>query len=148
MQISNNYELEWIKQEKNGTLSTGVGVFNGDIGYIDQINPQSGEVYVSFDDGRRAGYSLVELEDLVHAYAITIHKSQGSEFDAVIIPIIGGNPMLHNKNLLYTAVTRAKKMVVLMGKSGNIYSMIKNEYLVKRNTLLKKFLMTNTYPLS
>ena len=148
MQISNNYELEWIKQEKNGLLTTGVGVFNGDIGYIDQINPQSGEVYVSFDDGRRAGYSLVELDDLVHAYAITIHKSQGSEFDAVIIPIIGGNPMLHNKNLLYTAVTRAKKMVVLMGKSGNIYSMIKNEYMVKRNTLLKKFLMTNTYPLS
>lgn len=148
MQISNNYELEWIKQEKNGLFSTGLGVFNGDIGYIDQINPQSGEVYVSFDDGRRAGYSLVELEDLVHAYAITIHKSQGSEFDAIIIPIVGGNPMLHNKNLLYTAVTRAKKMVVLMGKSGNIYSMIKNEYTAKRNTLLKKFLMTNTYPLS
>ena len=90
-----------------------------------------------------AGYSIVELEDLVHAYAITIHKSQGSEFDAVIIPILGGNPMLYNKNLLYTAVTRAKKMVVLIGKKSNIYHMIKNNYMVTRNTLLKRFLLEN-----
>ncbi len=139
MQTANNYEHEWIKSE-NDHIVSGMGVFNGDMGYIDQINTQSGEVYVTFDDGRRAGYSIVELEDLVHAYAITIHKSQGSEFDAVIIPILGGNPMLYNKNLLYTAVTRAKKMVVLIGKKNNIYHMIKNEYLVNRNTLLKRFL--------
>lgn len=142
MQTSNNYEQEWIKEE-NGVLVSGMGVFNGDIGYIDQINTKSGEVYVNFDDGRRAGYSIVELEDLVHAYAITIHKSQGSEFDAVIIPILGGNPMLYNKNLLYTAVTRAKKMVVLIGKKSNIYHMIKNNYMVTRNTLLKRFLLEN-----
>ena len=147
MQTANNYEQEWIKQE-NGILVSGMGVFNGDMGYIDQINTKSGEVYVNFDDGRRAGYSIVELEDLVHAYAITIHKSQGSEFDVVIIPILGGNPMLYTKNLLYTAVTRAKKMVVLIGKQSNIFHMIKNQYLVKRETLLKKFLMTNTYALS
>lgn len=147
MQTANNYEQEWIKIENNMVVG-GMGVFNGDIGYIDQINTQSGEVYVSFDDGRRAGYSLVELEDLVHAYAITIHKSQGSEFGVVIIPILGGNPMLYNKNLLYTAVTRAKKMVVLIGKKGNIYHMIKNQYMVQRNTLLKKFLTTNDYILS
>lgn len=147
MQTTNNYEQEWIKEE-NGQLVGGMGVFNGDMGHIDFINSKSGEVYVTFDDGRRAAYSMVELEDLVLAYAITIHKSQGSEFDVVIIPILGGNPMLYNKNLLYTAVTRAKKMVVLIGKKTNIYHMIKNQYHVKRNTLLKKFLQTNTYGLS
>jgi len=147
MQTANNYEQEWLKVE-NGLLTNGVGVFNGDMGYISQINTQSGEVRVDFDDGRTASYSLVELEDLVHAYAITIHKSQGSEFDAVIIPILGGNPMLYNKNLLYTAVTRAKKMVVLIGKRNNIYHMIKNEYLVKRNTMLKRFLQSNNNLLS
>lgn len=147
MQTSNNYDLEWIKQE-NDTIVGGMGVFNGDMGYIDFINKKSGEVYVEFEDGRRAGYSIVDLEDLVHAYAITIHKSQGSEFGAVIIPILGGNPMLFSKNLLYTAVTRAKKMVLLIGKKTNIYHMIKNEYMSKRNTLLKKFLQENTYVLS
>ena len=146
MQTANNYEQEWIKVE-NGCIVGGTGVFNGDMGYIDDINTQSGEVYVSFDDGRRAGYSIVELEDLVHAYAITIHKSQGSEFDVVIIPILGGNPMLFNKNLLYTAVTRAKKMVVLIGKKSNIYHMIKNQYMVQRNTLLKRFLTQGEYTL-
>lgn len=147
MQTSNNYDLEWIKQE-NDTIVGGMGVFNGDMGYIDFINKKSGEVYVEFEDGRRAGYSIVDLEDLVHAYAITIHKSQGSEFGSVIIPILGGNPMLFSKNLLYTAVTRAKKMVLLIGKKTNIYHMIKNEYMSKRNTLLKKFLQENTYVLS
>jgi len=147
MQTANNYEQEWVKEE-NGLLVSGSGVFNGDMGFIDQINNKSGEVYVTFEDGRRAGYSIVDLEDLIHAYAITVHKSQGSEFDVVIIPVLGGNPMLYNKNLLYTAVTRAKKMVVLIGKKNNIYHMIKNEYQLTRNTLLKKFLQTNTYLMS
>ena len=171
MQTSNNYEQEWIKQEGDNLIG-GKGVFNGDMGHIDFINKKSGEVYVTFDDGRRAGYSIVDLEDLVLAYAITIHKSQGSEYPAivlavgimlmtlptggakdkdsgaVIIPVLGGNPMLYNKNLLYTAVTRAKKMVVLIGKKTNIYHMIKNNYQTKRNTMLKKFLQENTYALS
>ena len=147
MQISNNYELEWVKKE-DGRLVAGQGVFNGDMGYIDQINPDNGEVFVTFEDGRRAGYTLVELEDLVHSYAITVHKSQGSEFKVVIIPIVSGNPMLYTKNLLYTAVTRAKMMVVLIGKSGNIFHMVKNQSVATRNTLLKKFLMENTYNLS
>lgn len=142
MQTSNNYELEWVKTE--GALVTyGQGVFNGDIGYIDEINTVSSTMYVTFDDGRRAGYSLVEIEDLSLAYAITIHKSQGSEFPVVIIPILAGNPKLYNKNLLYTAVTRAKKMVVLIGKSGNIYYMINNKYSVERKTLLKEFLQNS-----
>lgn len=144
MQTANNYDLEWLKEE-GGVLVPGQGVFNGDIGYIDQINPVANTLYVTFDDGRRAGYSLVEVDDLVLAYAITIHKSQGSEFDAVIVPILAGNPVLYNKNLLYTAVTRAKKMVVLIGKSTNIYYMIKNNYSVARKTLLKDFLTNQNY---
>lgn len=139
MQTANNYELEWVKTD--GDLVTyGQGVFNGDIGYIDEVNTVSSTMYVMFDDGRRAGYSLVELEDLSLAYAITIHKSQGSEFPVVIIPILAGNPKLYNKNLLYTAVTRAKSMVVLIGKSGNVFYMIKNKYNSERKTLLKTFL--------
>lgn len=147
MQIANDYEQQWIRVD-NGRVVGGSGVFNGDMGYIDKINTQSGEINVAFDDGRYAAYSLVELENLVHAYAITIHKSQGSEFPVVIIPITGGNPLLYNKHLLYTAVTRAKKMVVLIGKSGNIAHMIKNQNYISRNTLLKKFLTSNDFLLS
>ena len=142
MQTSNNYELEWLKVD-GGITTFGQGVFNGDIGYIDEINNVASNMVVTFDDGRRARYSFVDIEDLSLAYAITIHKSQGSEFDVVIIPILAGNPKLYNKNLLYTAVTRAKKMVVLIGKSGNIYYMIKNKYNVERRTLLKNFLIQN-----
>lgn len=141
MQTSNNYDIEWTKLE-NGFVVNGQGVFNGDIGFIDEINTVSNTMYITFDDGRRAGYSLVELEDLSLAYAITIHKSQGSEFPVVIIPILAGNPKLYNKNLLYTAVTRAKQMVVLIGKSGNIFYMINNKYSAERKTLLKQFLQT------
>lgn len=139
MQTSNNYELEWVKVDGNLTTH-GQGVFNGDIGYIDEVNTVSSTMYVTFDDGRRVGYSLVEIEDLTLAYAITIHKSQGSEFPVVIIPILAGNPKLYNKNLLYTAITRAKQMVVLFGKSGNIFYMINNKYSTDRKTLLKNFL--------
>ena len=142
MQIANNYEQEWIK-DNGSEVITGSGVFNGDMGYITAINKQSGNVTVLFEDGRRAVYSSMELDDLIHAYAITVHKSQGSEFPIVIIPILGGNPLLYNKNLLYTAVTRAKKMVVLMGKRTYIYSMVKNEYSLVRNTLLKEFMISS-----
>jgi len=142
MQLSNNYDQEWIK-DSGKTVSFGMGVFNGDMGYIIEINKLSNEVTVLFDDGRKALYSMTELDDLTHAYAITIHKSQGSEFPVVIIPIMGGNPMLFNKNLLYTAVTRAKKMVVLIGKRNYIFHMIKNEYSIVRHTLLKQFMLSN-----
>lgn len=142
MQIKNNYDQEWVKVEGN-VITNGNGVFNGDMGYIEEINTQTLSMIVCFDDGRRANFTSVDFENLTHAYAITIHKSQGSEFPVVIIPILGGNPMLYNRNLLYTAVTRAKKMVVLMGKQSSIYHMIKNEYLQKRFTLLRQFLETN-----
>ena len=139
MQTSNDYEQTWYKEE-NGIITNGEGVFNGDVGIIEDINLYTGEIKVLFEDGRRAAYSIVEMENLTLAYAMTIHKSQGSEFPAVIIPIIGGNPIIYNKNLLYTAVTRAKKMVVLIGKSGNIYYMINNNYMASRNCMLYSFL--------
>ena len=140
MQIVNNYDKEWEKYSKNGVVSYGEGVFNGDAGKIDDINEEINEIYVMFDDGRRACYSYAELEEIVLSYAITIHKSQGSEFPVVLIPIMGGSPLLMNKNLLYTAVTRAKKMVVLIGKSSNVYYMVMNKSSVIRNTMLKEFL--------
>ena len=143
MQIVNNYDKEWEKYNKNGSVSYGEGVFNGDAGKIDDINEEINEVYVMFDDGRRVCYSYAELEEIVLSYAITIHKSQGSEFPVVIIPIMGGSPLLMNKNLLYTAVTRAKKMVVLIGKSSNIYYMVMNKSSAVRNTMLRVLLNSN-----
>lgn len=143
MQIVNNYDREWEKYTSYGYATYGSGVFNGDMGYVDDIYTEINEVYVTFDDGRRACYSYAELEEIVLSYAITIHKSQGSEFPAVIIPIMGGSPLLMNKNLLYTAVTRAKKMVVLIGKSTNIYYMVNNKSSAVRNTMLKQMLQKN-----
>ena len=133
MQTVNNYDKEWVK---NGL--SGQGVFNGDIGYIEEIFPNSYETTILFEDGRRCQYSMVDLDELILSYAITIHKSQGSEFDAVVIPVVGGNPMMMTRNLLYTAVTRAKKMVVLVGSEKNITFMIHNNYSVQRKTLLKE----------
>lgn len=137
MQITNNYEREWIKD----TREQGAGVFNGDIGVIDHIEPNSFETTVLFEDGRYAKYNKKDLAELVLSYAITIHKSQGSEFDVVIIPVVAGAPMLLTKNLLYTAVTRAKRMVVLVGTKQNIFRMVKNKSTLTRNTLLKNFLI-------
>ena len=140
MQIVNNYDREWEKITQFGYPVYGEGVFNGDMGRITEVNTEINELSVLFDDGRRAVYSYAELDEIVLAYAITIHKSQGSEFKAVIIPIMGGSPLLMNKNLLYTAVTRAKKMVVLIGKSSNIFYMVSNKMSATRNTMLKSFL--------
>lgn len=139
MQIVNNYDQEWLKEEQ-GHITHGTGVFNGDMGTVEEINPQTNELRVQFDDGRLAHYSMAELDDLTLSYAITVHKSQGSEFDAVVIPITGGNPMLYNKNLLYTAVTRAKKLVVLVGNPKSIYSMVKNVLNTHRETMLLSLL--------
>lgn len=140
MQIVNNYDKTWERIDTAGRAIYGDGVFNGDMGHIDMIIPEINEVYVTFDDGRRACYSFAELDDIVLSYAITIHKSQGSEFPVVIIPILGGSPLLMNKNLLYTAVTRAKRAVVLIGKRSNIFYMINNKLSVTRNTMLKEML--------
>lgn len=135
MQISNNYERSWIKDGEYGQ-----GVFNGDIGVITKIDLSTGTTTVLFEDGRVADYLLAELNELVLSYAITIHKSQGSEFDVVIIPAITGAPMLLTKNLLYTAVTRAKRMVVLVGTKRAIRIMVSNNYTEVRYSMLKYFL--------
>ncbi len=137
MQITNNYEREWIKDNRE----QGAGVFNGDIGIIDHIEPNTFETTVLFEDGRYAKYNKKDLQELTLSYAITIHKSQGSEFDVVVIPVVAGAPMLLTKNLLYTAVTRAKKMVVLVGTKQNIFRMVHNKSTLTRNTLLKMFLI-------
>ncbi|MBQ3494824.1 MAG: ATP-binding domain-containing protein, partial [Clostridia bacterium] len=139
MQTSNNYDLEWVKRD-NYMEERGKGVFNGDIGYIHSINRQTGEVVIWFEDGRECVYARTDIGDLSLAYAITIHKSQGSEFEVVVIPVISGTGMILTRNLIYTAVTRAKKMVVLVGEKKNLKRMVSNVYTVQRFTMLKDFL--------
>lgn len=139
MQTANNYNLVWSKMV-GFVEEQGEGVFNGDIGYIAKIDYQSGETTVEFEDGRLCTYPRTEISQLSLAYAITIHKSQGSEFDTVVIPVIAGAPMILTRNLIYTAVTRAKKMVVLVGEKKNLKRMVSNNYTVARFTLLKSLL--------
>jgi len=141
MQIVNNYEMEFTKYEENGMTQQGTGVFNGDIGYITRIEPETHEVTIRFDDGKICKYPKTELYQLTLAYAITIHKSQGSEFDCVVIPLVPGAPIIITRNLLYTAITRAKKAVVLIGSKQMLARMIHNNYTAKRFTLLKDFLI-------
>lgn len=137
MQIKNNYQLEWEIRSKYGiALDHGVGVFNGDMGTVKCINELLETVTVVFDEGREVDYTYSGLEELELAYAVTIHKSQGSEYPAVIIPILSGPKMLFSRNLLYTAVTRAKNSVVLIGSDTQIYEMIDNESEQKRYTSL------------
>ena len=133
MQTMNNYEMQWHAQNE-----TGAGVFNGDSGVIADI--EDNEVLVRFEDGRFARYAQNELHQLMLAYAVTIHKSQGSEFDAVLIPVVAGNYMILTRNLLYTAVTRAKNMVVLVGSKENIGRMIHNNFTAARYTNLRRML--------
>ena len=141
MQTSNNYELEW---KKHGLFADemGQGVFNGDIGVIQTIDPGTSEVIVEFEDGRICLYTRPDLPDLSLSYAITIHKSQGSEFDTIIIPAIAGPSMILTRNLIYTAVTRAKKMVVIVGEKQYLHRMVANKYTATRFTLLKRLLVT------
>ncbi len=140
MQITNNYEMPYVKYEENGTMQDGTGVFNGDIGYITKIEPETLEVTIRFDDGKICRYARTDLHQITLAYAITIHKSQGSEFDCVVIPLVPGAPIIVTRNLLYTAITRAKKAVVLVGSKQILARMIHNNYTAKRYTLLKDFI--------
>lgn len=139
MQIVNDYEMPFTKYER-GIIAEGSGVFNGDIGFIKSINNQANCVEIIFDDNRLCSYEQLELSNLQLAYASTIHKSQGSEFPVVVIPLVGGPPTIINKNLLYTAITRAKDMVVLVGSKKVLSMMIRNNYISKRTTLLSEFL--------
>lgn len=122
MQIKNNYTIEWEKQEDD---SSGVGVFNGDVGFIEKINFDKENVKVIFDD-RICVYDFSQLDELDLAYAVTVHKSQGSEFDVVVMPMYPVAPLLQSRNLFYTSVTRAKKLVVLVGRSSVIANMVDN----------------------
>jgi exodeoxyribonuclease V alpha subunit len=137
MQIKNNYQLEWEIVSKYGIpIDKGVGVFNGDIGIIKDINEYAQNIVVEFDEHKRITYSFAGLDELELAYAITIHKSQGSEYPAVVMPILSGPKMLFNRNLLYTGVTRAKSCVTILGSSQMITTMIANENEQKRYTSL------------
>lgn len=138
MQIKNNYQLEWEIRSKYGlAIDKGAGIFNGDTGRIRSINTYQELVTVEFDEGRMVDYSFKQLDELELAYAITIHKSQGSEYPAVVIPLLTGPRMLMNRNLLYTAVTRARKCVTLVGNDATFQEMIANVSEQKRYTGLK-----------
>ena len=127
MQTKNNYQLEWEISTKFGlTVDKGMGIFNGDMGIIKEINDFAETMTVEFDEGRKVEYSFKLLDELELAYAITIHKSQGSEYPAVVIPLLNGPSMLMNRNLLYTAVTRARKCVTLVGNEKTFFQMIHN----------------------
>ncbi|MGN0335862.1 MAG: ATP-dependent RecD-like DNA helicase [Lachnospiraceae bacterium] len=139
MQIKNNYQLEWEIQNRYGIpVEQGSGIFNGDMGVIREMNLYAETLTVEFDDGRRGEYSFKQLEELELAYAITIHKSQGSEYPAVVMPMWPGPRMLMNRNLLYTAVTRAKKCVTMVGMEDTFYRMAENVNEQKRYSGLKK----------
>lgn len=136
MQIKNNYDIRWFKD--NG--ETGEGIFNGDIGIIEKIDKKVKIIKISFYD-KTAAYTYESASDLDFAYAVTVHKSQGNEFDAVIIPMFQGPPQLYYRNLLYTAVTRAKKTLILVGNPHTVEYMVNNNRRTKRYSGLKEFLL-------
>ena len=137
MQIRNNYQMEWEIRGRYGIpVDKGIGVFNGDTGILKVINEFAETAEVEFEDGRVAEYSFKQLEELELAYAITIHKSQGSEYPAVVIPLLSGPRMLLNRNLLYTAVTRARKCVTIVGSEETFREMINNEKQQRRYSSL------------
>lgn len=133
MQIKNNYQTEWEIRSRYGIpVESGTGVFNGDCGIVQEINFFSERISVCFDEGRIAEYPFSQLDELELAYAATIHKSQGSEYPAVVLPLLSGPRLLMNRNLLYTAVTRAKQCVMIVGNAATVWAMIENTDEMKR----------------
>lgn len=133
MQIKNNYKIPWEVRGRNGIpIETGMGIFNGDMGIVDNINLYLSEMTVRFDEERYVTYTFKETDELEHAYAVTVHKSQGSEYPAVVLPLLDGPRMLMNRNILYTAVTRARKCICIVGSEQTFYNMISNENEQKR----------------
>ena len=138
MQIRNDYQLEWeVTGNYNIAIEKGVGVFNGDVGIIKDINDWAKTITVEYEEGRKVVYPFASLDELELAYAITIHKSQGSEYPAVVMPIMEGPKMLMNRNILYTAITRAKKCVTMVGDANVFYSMVDNTSQAKRYSGLR-----------
>lgn len=141
MQTKNNYQMPWeIRGVKGHVIEQGVGVFNGDVGIIKNINLFMENVEILFDDGKYATYSFKQMEELELAYAVTIHKSQGSEYPAVVLPLLSGPKMLMTRNLLYTAVTRAKSCVTIVGISSAVEEMVRNNNEIKRHSGLKELI--------
>lgn len=128
MQIKNNYQLEWeVRNKYNVTLDKGTGVFNGDMGIVRSVNLFAELMEIEYDEGKYVMYSFKQADELELAYAVTIHKSQGSEYPAVVMPLLGGPKMLMNRNLLYTAVTRARKCVCIVGSGDTFHEMAENK---------------------
>ena len=137
MQVKNNYDVPWFKAGENGS-----GVFNGDIGILTRIDRANDIINVRFDD-REAMYSVENVRELELAYAMTVHKSQGSEFAAVVMPVIATPPKLAYRNLFYTALTRAKSLLVLVGNEAGIKQMVDNDKKSRRYSALKFFIENN-----
>ena len=133
MQVKNNYDMGWTRGVEHG-----LGVFNGDIGYVAAADPHAEELTVAFDDGREALYALADLEELELAYCMSVHKSQGSEFDCVVLPLVSGPRLLMTRNLLYTAVTRARRLVVVVGREACMRAMVDNNYIDRRFSALDR----------
>ena len=134
MQVRNNYDIEWNKDEETGT-----GIYNGDIGIIRMIDRNAGVMAIDFDK-RIAYYTFDLAKELDLAYAVTVHKSQGNEFNAVILPLMGGYEKLYYRNLLYTAVTRARKILIIVGSRYWVEYMVHNNKKLLRYTGLKNFI--------
>ena len=133
MQIKNNYDIYWEKNHKEN----GTGIFNGELGTIKKIDDVTKQIEIKFDDEKTAWYEYNELEQIEHSYSITIHKSQGSEFDVVIMCLPSAAPMLLTRNLLYTGITRARKLLIVLGTKNTVEYMIQNTETKKRNTGLQ-----------
>ena len=146
MQMKNNYQMEWKIKSKYGlAIDKGTGIFNGDVGKIERINEYTDTMTIIFDDNKTVEYPYKMLDELDLAYAITIHKSQGSEYPAIVIPLLTGPSMLMNRNLLYTAVTRAKKCVTIVGNDKTFDMMVKNVSQQKRYSGLIERLKEDFY---
>jgi len=142
MQVKNNYQTPWEVRNKHGIkLDSGTGIFNGDMGVVKDINVFTEHMLIEFDEGKMVEYPFSQLEELEQAYAITVHKSQGSEYPAVVIPLLGGPRLLFNRNILYTAVTRARSCVTLVGSEEVVKHMISNEREQKRYSSLDLCIM-------
>ena len=134
MQIRNNYEAQWKQGSQEGT-----GIFNGDVGLIKAIDTGTETMTIVFDD-REVEYDFTQLNELEPAYAMTVHKSQGSEFEAVILPVVDVPPMLCYRNLFYTAVTRARSKMITIGRQTTIEDMVNNDRKIRRYSALRTFL--------
>ena len=135
MQTRNDYQLEWRKETPAG-WEDGTGVFNGDVGFVTHVDQEEHSLTVLFDEEREVCYQSAQLENLELAYCLSVHKSQGSEFPVVVMPVVGGPPMLLTRNLFYTALTRARSLVVLVGREEVVRQMVENDHILRRYTTL------------